>query len=56
MVRYALIAATLALGLSACGQPSVVKRGVDTPPPGETQLSPRDAEMQWGDHDRNKER
>ena len=55
MLRHILVAALLAAGLGACGQASTVKRGVSTPPPGESQLSPRDAEMQWGE-DRNKQR
>ena len=56
MLRNAFLAMTLVFGVAACGGPSVVKRGTSTPPPGETQLSPHDADVQYGDSDRNKER
>ena len=55
MVRNVFIAIAAVLGVAACS-PSVVHRGATTPPPGETQLSPQDADVQYPDHDRNKER
>ena len=55
MARNAFLAMTLVLLVSAC-EPTVVKRGVSTPPPGEAQLSPHDADVQYPNHDRDKER
>ena len=55
MPRKAFLAIALVLLASGCG-PSVVKRGVSTPPPGEAQLSPHDADVQYPNHDRDKER
>ena len=55
MARKTLLAVALVLLASGCG-PSVVKRGVSTPPPGEAQLSPHDADVQYPDRDRDKER
>ena len=55
MARNFLLAMAVVLLASGCG-PSVVKRGVSTPPPGEAQLSPHDADVQYPNHDRDKDR
>ena len=51
-----LAIALLIAGVSACGDASVVRRGVSTPPPSDAQLSPQDAVVQWGERDRNNNR
>jgi hypothetical protein len=54
MGRNACLAIALALLVTACG-PSVVRRGATVPPPGEAQLSPHDADVQYPEK-RDKER
>jgi len=48
MAKGALFAMALVFLVTAC-EPSVVRRGATTPPPGEAQLSPHDAEVQYPD-------
>ncbi|HXR58200.1 MAG TPA: hypothetical protein VN747_02695 [Burkholderiales bacterium] len=54
MAKNALFAMALVLLATAC-EPSVVRRGATTPPPGEAQLSPHDADVQYPEK-RDKER
>ena len=55
MARNVFLAMALVLLASAC-EPSVVKRGVSTAPPGEAQLSPHDRDVQYPNYDRDKEK
>jgi hypothetical protein len=54
MAKNAFLAMALVFLVTACG-PSVVRRGATTPPPGEAQLSPHDADVQYPEK-RDKER
>ena len=55
MTRNVLIALLVVFGLAACGGPSTVHRGATLPPPGETQLSPADADTQWPGAERDRQ-
>lgn len=55
MARNVFLAAALVFLASAC-EPTVVKRGPYSPPPGEAQLSPHDRDVQYPNYDRDKER
>jgi hypothetical protein len=54
MARLLLVVFTLSL--AACGDQTTVRRGVDNPPPGETQNSPIDGDRQWGERNRDRDR
>ena len=55
MVRNILVVLVVAFGVAACGGPSTVRRGATLPPPGETQLSPQDAAVQWPGAERDRQ-